>query len=271
MPCVALTLGAGVQWHEAYAAAEANGRFVVGGISAGGSVGAAGGWILGGGHSAFAPQHGLGITFHCSCFNFPVIMVLLGVDNVLEFTLVTADGEYRHVNAHRYPDLFWALRGGGGGTYGVITSVTYRTHVPTPLIGTFFTANFSSPSIAHTVASEFFRIQPALSDAQWGGYATLSSATLRFFYVAPNSSLADANNLVDPFFSFAQNATGGVSTNFTLPYDSFYTWYQQIFGSGDQVGFNVELASRLLSRATIEANYTAVAETLLSIPGGVSP
>ncbi|KAK2463988.1 hypothetical protein APHAL10511_004039 [Amanita phalloides] len=56
----ALTLGAGVQWHEAYAAAESHGRIVVGGVSQGGSVGAAGGWIQGGGHSALAPKYGLG-------------------------------------------------------------------------------------------------------------------------------------------------------------------------------------------------------------------
>ena len=55
-----LTVEAGVQWQEAYAAANDAGRMVIGGISAGGSVGAAGGWILGGGHSALSPTYGLG-------------------------------------------------------------------------------------------------------------------------------------------------------------------------------------------------------------------
>ena len=58
----AITLGAGVQWHEAYDAVESQGRALVGGISAGGSVGAAGGWVLGGGHSALAPSYGLGMS-----------------------------------------------------------------------------------------------------------------------------------------------------------------------------------------------------------------
>lgn len=57
---VALTLGAGVQWHEAYDAAHSRNVVVVGGVSAGGSVGAAGGWVQGGGHSALAPAYGLG-------------------------------------------------------------------------------------------------------------------------------------------------------------------------------------------------------------------
>ena len=61
MTFAALTIGAGVQWSEAYAAANASGRFIVGGISGGGSIGAAGGWILGGGHSAFSPKYGLGV------------------------------------------------------------------------------------------------------------------------------------------------------------------------------------------------------------------
>jgi hypothetical protein len=55
-----MTLGAGVQWHEAYDAVQAQGRVLVGGASPGGSVGAAGGWLLGGGHSALSPNYGLG-------------------------------------------------------------------------------------------------------------------------------------------------------------------------------------------------------------------
>jgi hypothetical protein len=52
----AVTFGASVQWHEAYDFAQNNGRFVVGGISGG----AAGGWSMSGGHSAFSPKFGLG-------------------------------------------------------------------------------------------------------------------------------------------------------------------------------------------------------------------
>ena len=60
MAHIAITLEAGVQWHEAYSAANASGRVLVGGASPGGSVGAAGGWLLGGGHSALSPSFGLG-------------------------------------------------------------------------------------------------------------------------------------------------------------------------------------------------------------------
>jgi hypothetical protein len=57
----AVTLGAGVQFWEAYEAAQAQGRVLVGGDAPGGSVGAAGGWLLGGGHSPISPFYGLGM------------------------------------------------------------------------------------------------------------------------------------------------------------------------------------------------------------------
>jgi len=57
----AVTFGAGVQWYEAYGYVDEQGRFIVGGLSEGGSVGSAGGWVMGGGHSAFSPSLGLGV------------------------------------------------------------------------------------------------------------------------------------------------------------------------------------------------------------------
>ena len=56
----AVTFGAGVQWGEAYDYVDEQGRFIIGGLSQGGSVGSAGGWVMGGGHSAFSPSLGLG-------------------------------------------------------------------------------------------------------------------------------------------------------------------------------------------------------------------
>jgi hypothetical protein len=55
-----LTVGAGVQWFEAYDAVYAHNRDIVGGVTSTGSVGAAGGWLQGAGHSVLAPMYGLG-------------------------------------------------------------------------------------------------------------------------------------------------------------------------------------------------------------------
>lgn len=71
------------------------------------SVGVAG-WSIGGGHGPLTAYHGL------------------GVDNILEITLVSSDGSLIIANSHNNSDLFWALRGGGGSTWGVITSITVK-------------------------------------------------------------------------------------------------------------------------------------------------
>jgi FAD/FMN-containing dehydrogenase len=49
----------------------------------------------------------------------------LGVDRVLQFKIVTPDGQYRTVNQCQNQDLFFALRGGGGGTFGVVLESSF--------------------------------------------------------------------------------------------------------------------------------------------------
>jgi FAD/FMN-containing dehydrogenase len=68
----------------------------------------AGGWVQGGGHSPFSTLFGL------------------GVDNVVEFKVVTADGRLVVANDVVNQDLFFALRGGGGGTWGVVVEATFK-------------------------------------------------------------------------------------------------------------------------------------------------
>lgn len=97
-------IAAGEHWIHVNRAADSHGVIVVGGTSY--SVGAAGGWVLGGGHSSLSPQYGL------------------GVDNVLQFEIVTPDGQLRIVNQYQEKDLFWALRGGGTG-FGVLLTMSW--------------------------------------------------------------------------------------------------------------------------------------------------
>jgi FAD/FMN-containing dehydrogenase len=80
-----------------------------------GSVGL-GGLTLGGGVGYLTRKHGLTI------------------DSLLAADIVTADGQLRHVDAASEPDLFWAIRGGGG-NFGVATRFTYRLHPVGAIVG----------------------------------------------------------------------------------------------------------------------------------------
>src|SRR5215218_8345077 len=100
------TAQGGVTWGELNDAAGAHGLAVTGGLVS--TTGIAG-YTLGGGLGWLMAKHGL------------------ATDNLLGVELVTATGEVLDVDARSHPDLFWALRGGGG-NFGVATSFTYRLH-----------------------------------------------------------------------------------------------------------------------------------------------
>jgi FAD/FMN-containing dehydrogenase len=107
-PVPAVSLGAGCKWLHAYQAVTGGaGRYVQGGGCT--TVGVAG-LLLGGGFGSFSKAYGMAAA------------------SLLEAEIVTADGVIRIVNEARDGDLFWALKGGGGGTFGVVTRLTAATH-----------------------------------------------------------------------------------------------------------------------------------------------
>ncbi len=107
-PVPAVSIGAGAIWREAYDAVTTQaGRYVQGGGCL--TVGVAG-LVQGGGFGNYSRQYGTAAA------------------SLLEAEIVTADGIARIANACVNPDLFWALKGGGGGTFGVVTRLTLRTH-----------------------------------------------------------------------------------------------------------------------------------------------
>ncbi|RDW74765.1 hypothetical protein BP6252_05907 [Coleophoma cylindrospora] len=104
----ALKIGAGITGAEAYTAAHQYGCRLVGGECP--TVGLAGGYTQGGGHSLLNSVYGM------------------GADNALEWEVVTAQGQHLVATPTQNADLYWALSGGGGGTYGVVLSLTTRLY-----------------------------------------------------------------------------------------------------------------------------------------------
>ncbi|KIM51123.1 hypothetical protein SCLCIDRAFT_683329 [Scleroderma citrinum Foug A] len=243
-----VTLGAGVQWYEAYYAVNQYGRMMVGGITPGGSIGAAGGWLQGGGHSVLSPTYGL------------------GVDNAIEITVVTPTGEYLTVNDYQYSDLFWALRGGGGGTYGVVTSVTYRTYESLPVASYFFQANVTNTTTVNGLAARMLQLQTNLTDDGWGGYGYLSNISMSFVAIAPNMSTEAANTSIQPWTEYVQSQDIS-SVAEILPIPSWYEWYSGLFNTSGGNGLNLMITTRLLSRNTTANQSKEIAELLIDCGG----
>ena len=106
-PQPAVSVGAGAIWLAAYEAVTTRGgRYVQGGGCT--TVGVAG-LIQSGGFGSFSKKFGLAAA------------------GLLEAEVVTADGIARIANARTNPELFWGLKGGGGGSLGIVTRVTLRT------------------------------------------------------------------------------------------------------------------------------------------------
>ncbi|MDX2157559.1 MAG: FAD-binding oxidoreductase [Hyphomicrobiaceae bacterium] len=105
--------GGGALWRDFDAATQAYGLATTGGTVS--NTGVAG-LTLGGGLGWLMGKHGA------------------TVDNMIAADIVTSDGELRRVGADRNPDLFWAVRGGGG-NFGVVTSLELQLHPVTQVLG----------------------------------------------------------------------------------------------------------------------------------------
>ena len=182
-PVPAVSLGAGTRWLEAYQEVTGvHGRYVQGGGCT--SVGAAGGFLQGGGFGSWSKRFGIAAA------------------SLLEAEVVTADGKIVIANACQNADLWWALRGGGGGTFGVVTQVALMTH-PLPAYFGHVSGKITATSDAafrelleHFVA--FFRDR--LNNEHWGEQVQIKGDnTLELSLAFEDLRTRDAEQVWQPF------------------------------------------------------------------------
>ncbi|KAL4931426.1 FAD-dependent oxidoreductase [Aspergillus undulatus] len=209
----ALKVGAGVQGIEAYEFADKHGYQVVGGECP--SVGIAGGYTQGGGHSALSSRYGL------------------GADQALEWEVI--DGQGRHIIATRentHSDLYWALSGGGGGTYGVVLSLTVKLHPGTPVSGLnlTFTRTGLSEKQYYNAIQLYQIIQAPLVDA--GGMAIVTFTNESFLLspvTGPNIPVDELVSLLEPFTS-GLHALGVEYTLYSAQFPSYLSQFSTMQG-----------------------------------------
>jgi hypothetical protein len=263
-----MTAGAGVQMFEAYAATAKTGYTVLGGN---GRTVALGGYLTGGGHSILAPTYGL------------------AADHVLEVEMVTPGGELVTANECQNTDLFWAARGGGGGTFGVLTKITTSV-LPSPeLVSMEFllTINYTNKA-SFDMISKLVSNFPTLADKGVSGYPIilhnspwlvtyangslgldLVNGMLGKLIMIKTKNKADIEGLFTPIFkeinaTWPNQMTTSMNTTY---YPSFYAWWSEHFDPSP-VGHENLIASRLLDTKALTGNATALKGALEKFSAG---
>ncbi|XEU96104.1 hypothetical protein FSHL1_001389 [Fusarium sambucinum] len=256
----AMKVAAGVISSELYEAADKYDVTVVGGE--GMSVGYAGGYLAGGGHSPLSSIYGL------------------GADQVMSIQVVTADGRFLIANEFQNTDLFWALRGGGGSTFGVVTSYTVKVFpklkasVMSFAFGT--SATVSRETFWKAILAFWERIPTfdKVGNYEYWGIMHGEGDTLIFAmfpWFAPNHTLTELKTLVAPLFQVWKDL--GIEPQVTeSEHDSFLGAWSAGFAREAVGGASGKTAGRLFPSENFEDpikfNKTFAALKGLSDKGG---
>jgi FAD/FMN-containing dehydrogenase len=217
-PEPAVSVGAGAIWIDAYnAVTTVAGRYVQGGGCT--TVGVSG-LTQGGGFGSWSKRFGTAAA------------------NLLEAEVVTADGSVRVVNAFQDPDLFWALKGGGGGTFGVVTRFTLRTHDLPDYLGLVSATITATSDAAYRalVGQVISFYSQNLFNPHWGEQLRFGTDTnqITIFMLFQGLTLTQAEQTWAPFFDWV--AAQSADYTFTkkpgflaVPGQDFWNeaWYEQ--------------------------------------------
>ncbi len=214
-PVPAVSAGAGCIWLHVYQAVTGGaGRYVQGGGCT--TVGILG-LVLGGGFGSFSKAYGT------------------AAGSLLEAEVVTADGQTHIVSQAREPDLFWALKGGGGGTFGVVTRMTLATH---ELPATFGAVNLDLQALSdeayRRLLARFVDLYATdLCNPHWGGEGAMAgpNSSLQLKMVFQGLTQDEARTAWMPLIEFANNSADYLGQN-TLSVHALparYYWNAEFF------------------------------------------
>jgi hypothetical protein len=235
-------VGAGIQAQEAVTFFEPLGMLVT--VGAVGSVGIAGGFGQGGGHGPLGPMYGL------------------MVDQAVEFEVVTADGGMRTINECSDPDLFWAMRGGGGGNYAVLTSYKFQLHAAVPINVYSFQAQLPAPkgSLDITESKVHRDMITALAANQtlfakngMAGYNFVYKDKVTLLQVMPSADTEAIKRITSQWHDFLTNYPGlTIAENQYYAFKTFSAWHRftetPAISRNGPVGLGLMEAGRFIPR-----------------------
>ncbi|KAH8198735.1 hypothetical protein TruAng_007099 [Truncatella angustata] len=265
----AVTVAGGTQMVKIYEELDKINQTAVGG---GGKTVSVGGYITGGGHSILAPRYGL------------------AADQVLEMEVVTPKGEVLVANECQNKDLFWAMRGGGGSTFGVVTLITMATH-PTPQIvawdGAIASFEVGAPWFWDMIGYLLTQL-PYLDSKGISGYPTIYpnvsnpigqgpsrvSAFTGSFILQDTQNVTEIQEILQPVLDYVRTTwpQAYILANVLPPYPSFLDWYADHYDRS-AAGTNEYVGSHLMNAKAFEdaAALGAVFKTFSEVGGGSSP
>ncbi|KAK2606619.1 hypothetical protein N8I77_005354 [Diaporthe amygdali] len=253
----AVTVGGGMLMKDILGALHDRNLTAVSGASPDVAIG---GYLTGGGHSVLSATQGL------------------AADNVIQLEIVTPQGDIVTANECQNSDLFWAVRGGGGGTFGVITKATIRTFA-SPRIGSMALAiPLPINDLLWEATTKLFQVTPALASAGISGYIYAFPEDSPFFQGGPVLllSLVGVDQSASQVLDMLRKTDVGTEfeelLNYTnaypvlKDYDSHFAWWLDNVDK-TPVGTNFMGASRLLNMEAIGQPFEKLKQALKTAAG----
>ena len=229
----AVKLGSGVIGGLVYETVGAAGYRILGGTCP--TVGLAGGYTSGAGHSLLNGAYGM------------------AADAVLEFEVITAEGQHLVATPTQNSDLYWALAGGGAGTYAVTLSMTTKIFKDGPIGSGILVFNMTAGQTDNYwgAITDLWAFLPEFVDAgpnTWD-FALTPTGFQAYAITVPDKTGVEVQTLIQPFLDNLKNRNITYSWTPTDS-DNYLDYFASRFGPGVKGAgpATVQLASRLIPR-----------------------